>query len=92
VTGTAREEGLGGAAIDERVAAHCLAEFRRRHPALGGGAGGDARARRRLLVACEGAKRALSDGLRAAVEVESAPDAQLPGGFCRGRFDTSPAL
>jgi len=68
VKATAGDTHLGGEDFDNRLVAHFIEEFRRKHKK---DITGNHRALRRLRTACERAKRALSAQTQAAIEVDS---------------------
>ncbi|KCV70081.1 heat shock protein s [Fonticula alba] len=68
VKATAGDTHLGGEDFDNRLVAHFLDEFRRKHKK---DLSGNARALRRLRTACERAKRALSASAQASIEIDS---------------------
>jgi L1 cell adhesion molecule like protein len=68
VKATAGDSHLGGEDFDNRMVSHFVQEFKRRH---GKDISGDMRALRRLRIACELAKRALSSTVQTTMEIDS---------------------
>ncbi|XP_076070717.1 heat shock protein 68-like [Mytilus galloprovincialis] len=68
VRSTAGDTHLGGEDFDNRIVKHFITEFKRKH---GKDISGNNRAIRRLLTACEKAKRTLSSSTEANVEIDS---------------------
>ncbi|CAC5423059.1 HSPA1s [Mytilus coruscus] len=68
VRSTAGDTHLGGEDFDNRMVKHFISEFKRKH---GKDISGNNRAIRRLLTACEKAKRTLSSSTEANVEIDS---------------------
>lgn len=68
VRSTAGDTHLGGEDFDARLVEHFIKEFQRKHKK---DISGNARALRRLRTACERAKRTLSNGAQASVEIDS---------------------
>jgi len=73
VKATAGDTHLGGEDFDNRLVDYCVQEFKRKNKAAAD-VSKNARALRRLRTACERAKRALSSGVQATVEVDSLID------------------
>ncbi|KAG2560988.1 hypothetical protein PVAP13_8KG101400 [Panicum virgatum] len=67
VKATAGDSHLGGEDFGNRMVDHFVQEFKRRH---GKDIGGDARALRRLRIACEHAKHALSSTAQTSIEID----------------------
>uniref|UniRef100_A0A0B7JXT9 non-chaperonin molecular chaperone ATPase n=1 Tax=Bionectria ochroleuca TaxID=29856 RepID=A0A0B7JXT9_BIOOC len=68
VKATAGDTHLGGQDFDTNLLDHCKKDFNRKTKA---DLSGDARALRRLRTACERAKRTLSSGAQATIEIDS---------------------
>jgi len=68
VKATAGDTYLGGEDFDNRMVAHFVEEFKRKHKR---DLSGNARALRRLRTACERAKRTLSSSTQASIEIDS---------------------
>ncbi|KAJ3368372.1 70-kilodalton heat shock protein [Allomyces arbusculus] len=68
VKATAGDTHLGGEDFDNRIVAHFVQEFKRKHKK---DLTGNARALRRLRTACERAKRALSSSAQTTIEIDS---------------------
>uniref|UniRef100_UPI00358F056A heat shock cognate 71 kDa protein-like n=1 Tax=Myxine glutinosa TaxID=7769 RepID=UPI00358F056A len=68
VKSTAGDTHLGGEDFDNRMVAHFIAEFKRKHSK---DISGNKRAVRRLRTACERAKRTLSSSTQANIEIDS---------------------
>jgi len=68
VKATGGDTHLGGEDFDNLMSSYFIAEFKKKHKV---DINANARAQRRLQAACEKAKRALSSGTSASVEVES---------------------
>ncbi|KAI3390644.1 hypothetical protein diail_9003 [Diaporthe ilicicola] len=68
VRATAGDTHLGGQDFDTNLLEHCKKEFNRKTKT---DMSGDARALRRLRTACERAKRTLSSGAQATIEIDS---------------------
>jgi L1 cell adhesion molecule like protein len=73
VKATAGDTHLGGEDFDNRLVDYCVQEFKRKNKSAGD-VTKNARALRRLRTSCERAKRALSSGVQATVEVDSLID------------------
>jgi heat shock protein 1/8 len=73
VKATAGDTHLGGQDFDTNLLTHCKKEFERKS---GKTIGDDARALRRLRTACERAKRTLSSGAQATIEIDSLFDGE----------------
>ena len=73
VKATAGDTHLGGEDFDNRMVDYCVQEFKRKNKNAAD-LTKNARALRRLRTACERAKRALSSGVQATVEVDSLID------------------
>ena len=73
VKATAGDTHLGGQDFDTNLLNHCKKEFERKS---GKTIGDDARALRRLRTACERAKRTLSSGAQATIEIDSLFDGE----------------
>jgi L1 cell adhesion molecule like protein len=73
VKATAGDTHLGGEDFDNRLVEFCVQEFKRKNKNASD-VSKNARALRRLRTACERAKRALSSGVQATVEVDSLVD------------------
>jgi molecular chaperone DnaK (HSP70) len=69
VRATSGDTHLGGEDFDQRLMDYCMATFKRKHKGLD--PAGDKRALQRLRKQCELAKRALSQGVSANVDVEA---------------------
>jgi molecular chaperone DnaK (HSP70) len=85
VRATSGDTHLGGEDFDQRLMQHCIEQFKRKH---GADLSGDKKAVQRLRKACEAAKRALSSGTQAQIEVEALHqgiDFSLP--VSRARFE-----
>ena len=85
VKSTAGDTHLGGEDFDNRVVDHFVAEFKRKHKK---DLRGNSRALRRLRTACERAKRTLSSGTEAAIEIEALHEGiDFYSKLTRARFD-----
>ncbi|GMT24792.1 hypothetical protein PFISCL1PPCAC_29203, partial [Pristionchus fissidentatus] len=85
VRSTAGDTHLGGEDFDQRLLEHCLTDFKRKS---GKEIGKNARAMRRLLTACERAKRTLSSSAEAVIEVDSLHEGvDYHGKLTRARFE-----
>nr|QKY59636.1 heat shock 70 kDa protein cognate 4-3-like protein [Neoseiulus barkeri] len=85
VKATAGNTHLGGADFDKRLVAHFVGEFQRKHRK---DLTKDARALRRLSIACERAKRTLSSSQQASIEIDSLFDGiDFYSTISRARFD-----
>jgi len=73
VKATAGDTHLGGQDFDTNLLTHCKKEFERK---TSKSIGKDARALRRLRTACERAKRTLSNGTQATIEIDSLFDGE----------------
>jgi L1 cell adhesion molecule like protein len=73
VKATAGDTHLGGEDFDNRLVDYCVQEFKKKYKHAAD-VTQNARALRRLRTACERAKRALSSGVQATVEVDSLID------------------
>jgi heat shock protein 1/8 len=73
VKATAGDTHLGGQDFDTNLLNHCKKEFERKSSKT---IGDDARALRRLRTACERAKRTLSSGAQATIEIDSLFDGE----------------
>ncbi|KIH90230.1 heat shock 70kDa protein 1/8 [Sporothrix brasiliensis 5110] len=73
VKATAGDTHLGGQDFDTNLLDHCKKDFTRKTKK---DLGGDARALRRLRTACERAKRTLSSGTQATIEIDSLFDGE----------------
>merc|ERR1712225_143705 len=82
---TAGDTHLGGEDFDNRLVNHFVQEFKRKHKA---DISGNARSLRRLRTACERAKRQLSSGTNATIEIDSLHEGQdLYSSITRARFE-----
>jgi len=68
VMATAGDTHLGGEDFDTKLVNHCLNDFKRKHKQ---DFSGNPRSMRRLQTQCEQAKRQLSSGVRATIEIDS---------------------
>ena len=59
---------LGGQDFDQRLANYCIAEFKKKHKA---DPSENPRTKRRILTACERAKRTLSSAMSTTIEIEA---------------------
>ena len=85
VKATAGDTHLGGEDFDNRLVDHFIAEIKRKHKK---DLSGNARALRRLLTACERAKRALSSAAQTSVEIDSLVDGiDFYTSITRARFE-----
>lgn len=85
VRATAGDTHLGGQDFDTNLLDHCKKEFQRKTKK---DLSGDARALRRLRTACERAKRTLSSGAQAAIEIDSLFDGEdFNLSITRARFE-----
>ncbi|KAG5189530.1 heat shock protein 70 family [Tribonema minus] len=86
VRATSGDTHLGGEDFDQRLMQHCIDAFKRKHG--GADVSDDKKAVQRLRKACEAAKRALSSGTQATIEVDALHqgiDLSLP--ISRARFE-----
>ena len=89
VKATAGDTYLGGEDFDNRMVAHFVEEFKRKHKR---DLSGNARALRRLRTACERAKRTLSSSTQASIEIDSLFDGiDFFTSLSRARFEVSAA-
>lgn len=85
VKATAGDTHLGGQDFDTNLLDHCKKEFSRKSKK---DLSGDARALRRLRTACERAKRTLSSGAQATIEIDSLFDGEdFTMTITRARFE-----
>jgi len=85
VKATAGDTHLGGEDFDNRLVNHFVQEFKRKNKA---DISGNARSLRRLRTACERAKRQLSSGTNATIEIDSLHEGQdLYSSITRARFE-----
>merc|ERR1712017_35855 len=85
VKATAGDTHLGGEDFDNRLVNHFVQEFKRKNKA---DVSGNARSLRRLRTACERAKRQLSSGTNATIEIDSLHEGQdLYSSITRARFE-----
>jgi len=70
VMATAGDTHLGGEDFDNNMVNHCVVDFERKNKGVKG-IKDNARAMRRLRTQCEQAKRQLSSGVRATIEIDS---------------------
>ncbi|KAJ0154887.1 hypothetical protein HZ326_2878 [Fusarium oxysporum f. sp. albedinis] len=85
VKATAGDTHLGGQDFDTNLLDHCKKEFGRKTKK---DLSGDARALRRLRTACERAKRTLSSGAQATIEIDSLFDGEdFTMSITRARFE-----
>lgn len=85
VKSTAGDTHLGGQDFDTNLLEHCKKEFNRKTKK---DLSGDARALRRLRTACERAKRTLSSGAQALIEIDSLFDGEdFTISITRARFE-----
>ncbi|KAG9507744.1 Heat shock protein ssb1 [Fusarium musae] len=85
VKATAGDTHLGGQDFDTNLLDHCKKEFSRKTKK---DLSGDARALRRLRTACERAKRTLSSGAQATIEIDSLFDGEdFTMSITRARFE-----
>ncbi|GJN70469.1 heat shock protein [Purpureocillium lilacinum] len=85
VKATAGDTHLGGQDFDTNLLDHCKKEFTRKSKK---DPSGDARALRRLRTACERAKRTLSSGAQATIEIDSLFDGEdFTMTITRARFE-----
>ena len=85
VKATAGDTHLGGEDFDNRLVDHFVAEFQRKHKR---DLTGNKRALRRLRTACERAKRQLSAGAQAGIEIDSIYDGiDFYTSISRARFE-----
>lgn len=85
VKATAGDTHLGGQDFDTNLLDHCKKEFTRKTKK---DLSGDARALRRLRTACERAKRTLSSGAQATIEIDSLFDGEdFTMAITRARFE-----
>ncbi|KAI9171784.1 Ribosome-associated molecular chaperone SSB1 [Paramyrothecium foliicola] len=85
VKATAGDTHLGGQDFDTNLLDHCKKEFTRKSKK---DLSGDARALRRLRTACERAKRTLSSGAQATIEIDSLFDGEdFTMTITRARFE-----
>lgn len=71
VKATAGNTHLGGEDFDNRLVEYCIDEFKRQ---TGNNISNNSRAKRRLMTACERAKRTLSTAAQASIEIDSLAD------------------
>jgi L1 cell adhesion molecule like protein len=72
VLATAGDTHLGGEDFDNKLVDHCVAQFLKKNPSISRtDLFSNKRSLRRLRTQCENAKRTLSSGLRASIEVDS---------------------
>lgn len=85
VKATGGDDHLGGEDIDNRLVEHFIQEFKRKNKK---DPTGNKKALRRLQTACEKAKRNLSSGSQAQIEIESFHDGvDFVSSITRARFD-----
>jgi len=85
VKATSGDTHLGGEDFDNRMVAHFMEEFKRKHKS---DMSGNQRAMRRLRTACERAKRSLSSVAQATIEIDSLFDnVDFQATITRARFE-----